>query len=193
MYRVWSDEKSCFVPISTESLEGILSENVKKRREKRLEEIRGAHIKAIQNFAREYKRAPTLTELGKLLGYAPKITTQSLVRYWGYSFEDENNNTTYTEAIDNLYNAAGFEFRRHKGGSIPGQGLSIREPNTLGARLTEKRLELRLDQRGVADRLGLSYSTIIGNELNCHTPKDDTLEKYAIFYGVTTNWILTGD
>ena len=192
MYRIWSDKKNCFVPVSTEDRNNILRETKRKRRvenlEKRLEEIRQTHIKAIQDFTGEYGRAPTLMELGKLLGYTPKATARAIARYWGYSSIDENNNTTYKEAMDNLYNAAGFKERRHRG-----QILVTRESDTIGARLTKKRLELGLSLRDAADGLGLAFLTINKNELNLNTPRNDTLEKYSGFYDVSEEWILTGE
>lgn len=59
-----------------------------------------------------------------------------------------------------------------------------------GNRLKELRLQKKLTQTQVAKRLNLSKSTISGYENNLKMPSLDVLIHLAMFYGVTTDYIL---
>ncbi len=109
MYRVWNDERNCFLTVSNEDLEGILIEKSReerliKRRENHAKR-RGSQVHAIQDFAEKNGRVPTVRELGRILGYKGGSSQTSIAHLWGYNFISNK------EAIDNLYRVAGFEER----------------------------------------------------------------------------------
>jgi transcriptional regulator with XRE-family HTH domain len=59
-----------------------------------------------------------------------------------------------------------------------------------GYRLRELRESKSLTQTQTAKRLNLSKTTISGYENNIKTPSLETLTKMAVFYGVSTDYIL---
>jgi hypothetical protein len=114
MYRIWDDEKNCFVPIATKDLQERLKETLREKREKQKEEDRETrkqiHIQAIQDFFGEHRRTPSLAELGKKLGRKQKTVMPHLAYEWGYDYTHPEK-ISPKEAIDNLYAAAGVEKR----------------------------------------------------------------------------------
>lgn len=196
MYRVWSDEENRFVTISSNDLGAKLIQLRKERREDQREERneneKQKHLEAFRDFKEEHKRDPNIRELSESLGIPPESNGMScLARFWGYDYGDEENDTTHKEAIDNLYRAAGSEERRHLE-SVTHSRISEREPNTIGARLTEKRIRFNLSQENIAYLLDLSQFSISGHERNRFKPREG-FKIYAELYGVSENWLLTGE
>lgn len=59
-----------------------------------------------------------------------------------------------------------------------------------GLRLKELREKKKLTQTQVAKRLNLNKSTIFGYENNIKTPSVNTLTQLALFYGVSSDYLL---
>lgn len=62
-----------------------------------------------------------------------------------------------------------------------------------GLRLKQLRLDRNLTQQQVAKRLNLHKSSIYGYEANVRMPSCDILSKLALFYNVTTDYLLGHD
>ena len=169
MYRIWSDEESCFVPVAPEDYEEILRETQKEKDEKKnlerdkekgrkLADIVWTQINAIQDFAKWRGRTPSVRELGNILDYLSSNIMQKLAFYWGHDNRRKDNIFSHKEALDNLYRVAGFE--RVDGRRTYRQRTMSRESGTLGARLTEKRLELNLTQEQVSESVNRTRNVI---------------------------------
>lgn len=63
---------------------------------------------------------------------------------------------------------------------------------TYGDRLKSLRTARNLSQQEVADRLSINRSTYARYELSKTQPDFETLEKLAVFYDVTTDYIIKG-
>jgi len=124
MFMVWDEEKK-FIPITNRRLEIILIDDERKkeeekRREKR-EEIKQEQKKAIQDFRMKRGREPNLRELSESLGYSvtPSNRTRNFSSHWGYNPRDKRNSiSSSSEAIDDLYRAAGATERPGRGGKM---------------------------------------------------------------------------
>jgi transcriptional regulator with XRE-family HTH domain len=68
------------------------------------------------------------------------------------------------------------------------------DTSPLGLRMTQRMEELRLSDRDVADKAGLSYDTVrtIRREPG-KRPSQDTIEKLAKVLEVTTSWLSKGE
>ncbi|WP_052476142.1 helix-turn-helix domain-containing protein [Cohnella kolymensis] len=64
---------------------------------------------------------------------------------------------------------------------------------TLGERLKHARENARLTQIQVAKKLEVSNGAISGYERNYRDPDTETLKRLADLYGVSNNWLLTGE
>lgn len=64
---------------------------------------------------------------------------------------------------------------------------------TLGERLKHAREVARLTQIQVAKKLEVSNGAISGYERNYRDPDTETLKRLADLYGVSNNWLLTGE
>lgn len=64
---------------------------------------------------------------------------------------------------------------------------------TIGERIRERRKELRMTQKQLADKLGVKYQTVQAWELNSRNPKLETVEKLASALGVSSGWLVYGD
>lgn len=62
--------------------------------------------------------------------------------------------------------------------------------NNFDKNLKELRLEARLSQTELAEKLGVSQRTVSSWELGARQPDYDTLLKLARFFGVTTDDLL---
>lgn len=60
----------------------------------------------------------------------------------------------------------------------------------LSERLLKLRKEAKLTQEGLSQKLRIARTTYSGYELGTSEPDNDTLEKIADFYGVTTDNLL---
>lgn len=64
---------------------------------------------------------------------------------------------------------------------------------TIGERIRERRKELGMTQKQLADKLGVKYQTVQAWELNSRNPKLETVEKLASALGVSSGWLVYGD
>lgn len=64
---------------------------------------------------------------------------------------------------------------------------------TIGERIREKRKELGLTQKQLADKLGVRYQTVQAWELNARNPKPETVKKFAEALDVSANWLIYGE
>ena len=64
--------------------------------------------------------------------------------------------------------------------------------NNIGSRLKSAREKKGLRRDQVAERLGLSLSTIQAYENNRNQLKPDGLETFSRLYGVSIEWLVTG-
>lgn len=64
---------------------------------------------------------------------------------------------------------------------------------TLGDRLKKAREEKRYTQMDVAQKLGITNGALSGYERNYREPDIATIKKLAELYGVSVQWLLTGD
>lgn len=64
---------------------------------------------------------------------------------------------------------------------------------TFGARLKSARNSKRLTQHQVADLLGLNFTTISKYENDKSQPDNEILQKMAVLYDVSIDWLLTGE
>jgi transcriptional regulator with XRE-family HTH domain len=63
---------------------------------------------------------------------------------------------------------------------------------TFGGRLKQARTGKRLTQSQVADMLGIDFTTVSKYENDRSQPDYDTLLRLAGLYGVSVDWLLTG-
>lgn len=64
---------------------------------------------------------------------------------------------------------------------------------TFGARLKSARNSKRLTQHQVADVLGLNFTTVSKYENDKSQPDNEILQKLAVLYDVSIDWLLTGE
>lgn len=64
---------------------------------------------------------------------------------------------------------------------------------SIGNRLKNLRNKNDLTQKNVASKLGLNNKTLSGYENDVSTPDADTLAVLAKFYGVSVNYLITGE
>lgn len=64
---------------------------------------------------------------------------------------------------------------------------------TFGARLKSARNSKRFTQHYVADTLGLNFTTISKYENDKSQPDNEILQKMAVLYDVSIDWLLTGE
>ena len=64
------------------------------------------------------------------------------------------------------------------------------EPKIIGQRIRKKRLELAINQKELADRVGISPSAINQYEKADKIPSTETLVKLAQELGITTDYLL---
>jgi transcriptional regulator with XRE-family HTH domain len=60
----------------------------------------------------------------------------------------------------------------------------------LGERLLKLRKEAKMTQVGLSSKLGIARTTYSGYELGTSEPDNETLERIADYYGVTTDYLL---
>lgn len=65
--------------------------------------------------------------------------------------------------------------------------------NLLGERIAKLRKSMGLSQYALADRLGFSRGKLANYEQGSRQPDYDTLRKFADFFEVTTDYLLTGE
>lgn len=64
---------------------------------------------------------------------------------------------------------------------------------TFGARLRSARNSKRFTQHHVANALGLNFTTISKYENDKSQPDNETLQRMAVLYDVSIDWLLTGE
>jgi transcriptional regulator with XRE-family HTH domain len=64
--------------------------------------------------------------------------------------------------------------------------------DSVGNRLVRARKHKGLSRDQVAERLGVSLSTVQSHENDRNQLRPDSLETYARLYGVSIDWIVTG-
>lgn len=64
------------------------------------------------------------------------------------------------------------------------------EPYDFGLRLKELRKEKKLSQPALAQRLGVTKSTISAYERNVQTPRPDILVKMSLLFGKSIDYIM---
>jgi len=65
--------------------------------------------------------------------------------------------------------------------------------STIGSRLKKRREELDLEQKDAAKALGISNVVLNRYEKDKRKPDLETIAKIAIFYSVSTDWIINGN
>ncbi|MFX4303053.1 helix-turn-helix domain-containing protein [Alicyclobacillus tolerans] len=64
---------------------------------------------------------------------------------------------------------------------------------TLGERIAKLRKELKMSQYALAERLGMSRGKLANYEQGQRQPDYDTLKKIADFFGVSIDYLITGE
>ena len=176
--RTWSWQKKRFVTISGQDYQNRVREERRKRIEERCEEKRQSHVRKLQDLAKRSNGRVSVKRFTKAL----RCGVRAITHYWGQYGE---NSLSDQQALDVLYREARVKRKRNK-------VYLEREARTIGARLTRKRLEQELTLTEASVCLQVYFTTISAHERNKYRPSEDILKKYAKFYKVSKNWLLTG-
>lgn len=189
-FITFDHNRSRFSPVSKEEIvrrhQDAKRRNREDAKESRYEAEQQRHRKVFREIVEEKGRIPLLSELTERLGYS-KGSIRSIAIPWGY-INGGDRGISYDEAINSLYRSEGFRHRLKRAGKMKSRG-----DDTLGARITQKRLEKGLSQKELGSLTGIATREVSIHERDGQKLRNKTLNRYAQFFGVTVDWLLNGD